>query len=223
MMIWYGLEKYAIFTGVIMIVLLDIKPRLREIEEHISPTDIHAAVLLLGMSFVVLPILPDKMIGPYHLVNPYKTWLMAVIISGISFVGYVAIKTLGQKHGVFLTGAAGGLTDPTQIMVRDLTRTFNDPLAAKVRAQLRAQHGFTRNLKRYFGIECVFSAQQQVYPDGEGEVGHRKPGIHGVHLDCSMGYGSASFVTASMGFVAVARLIEKHLRKCARATAGGSS
>ncbi|MGD8672817.1 MAG: tRNA cyclic N6-threonylcarbamoyladenosine(37) synthase TcdA, partial [Thiogranum sp.] len=57
----------------------------------------------------------------------------------------------------------------------------------------------------------VFSAQQQVYPGKDGSVGHRKPGIHGVHLDCSMGYGSASFVTATMGFVAVARVLEKYL------------
>ena len=60
---------------------------------------------------------------------------------------------------VITTGAAGGLTDPTQVMVKDLTRTFNDPLAAKVRAQLRARHGYTRNPKRYFGVECVFSSQ----------------------------------------------------------------
>lgn len=144
-------------------------------------------------------------------------------IDSIKFKAALIYYCKRNKIPVIATGAAGGLTDPTQIMVKDLSRTFNDPLAAKVRAQLRAQHGFTRNLKRYFGVECVFSAQQQVYPDTEGEVGHRKPGIHGVHLDCSMGYGSASFVTASMGFVAVARLIEKHLRKCARATAGGSS
>jgi len=108
------------------------------------------------------------------------------------------------------------LTDPAQIRVKDLTRTFNDPLAARVRAQLRSQHGYTRNPKRYFGVECVFSTQQQVYPTRDGGVGHRKLGIHGVHLDCSMGYGSASFVTGTMGFVAVARAIEKHLRKCAR-------
>jgi tRNA A37 threonylcarbamoyladenosine dehydratase len=112
---------------------------------------------------------------------------------------------------VITTGAAGGLTDPTQIKVKDLTRTCNDPLAAKVRSQLRARHGYTRNTKRYFGVECVFSAQQQVYPRADGGVGHQKPGIHGVHLDCTMGYGSASFVTATLGFVAVARVIEKHL------------
>lgn len=133
-------------------------------------------------------------------------------IDSIKFKAALIYYCKRNKIPVITTGAAGGLTDPTQIMVKDLTRTFNDPLAAKVRAQLRAQHGYTRNLKRYFGVECVFSAQQQVYPKQDGSISHAKPGIHGIHLDCSMGYGSASFVTATMGFVAVSRVIEKHLR-----------
>ena len=133
-------------------------------------------------------------------------------IDSIRFKAALIYYCKRNKIPVITTGAAGGLTDPTQIMIKDLTRTFNDPLAAKVRAQLRARHGYTRNTRRYFGVECVFSAQQQVYPGDDGCVGHRKPGIHGVHLDCSMGYGAASFVTASMGFVAVSRVIEKHLQ-----------
>ena len=137
-------------------------------------------------------------------------------IDSIKFKAALIYYCKRNRIPVIATGAAGGLTDPTQVMVKDLTRTFNDPLAAKVRAQLRAQHGYTRNPKRYFGVECVFSSQQQVYPAQDGSVGHRKPGIHGVHLDCSMGYGSATFVTGTMGFVAVARAIEKYLRRCAR-------
>jgi tRNA A37 threonylcarbamoyladenosine dehydratase len=136
-------------------------------------------------------------------------------IDSIRFKAALIYYCKRNKIPVITTGAAGGLTDPTCIMIKDLTRTFNDPLAAKVRAQLRARHGYTRNGKRYFGVECVFSSQQQVYPDEDGCVGYRKPGIHGVHLDCSMGFGAASFVTASMGFVAVSRVIEKHL-KCRR-------
>ncbi len=137
-------------------------------------------------------------------------------IDSIRFKAALIYHCKRNKMPVITTGAGGGLTDPTQIQVRDLSRTFNDPLAAKVRAELRARHGFSRNPKRYFGIECVFSAQQQVYPKADGSVGQQKPGIHGVHLDCSMGYGSATFVTGTMGFVAVARAIEKHLRRCRR-------
>ena len=143
MMIWYHLENYAIFIGVTMIVLLEIKPRLQQIETHISPTDIHAVTLLLAMSFIVLPVLPDEMIGPYHLFNPYKTWLMAVIIAGISFVGYVAIKVLGQKHGVFLTGAAGGLISSTAVSI-SLSEMF------------QRQYGLLNNYAGGIAVACTF-------------------------------------------------------------------
>ncbi|WP_456402531.1 MgtC/SapB family protein [Hydrogenimonas sp.] len=128
LMIWYHLENYAVFIGVVVIVLLEIKPRLQRLEAHIRSTDISAVILLLAMSFVILPVLPDRMVGPYHLFNPYKTWLMAVIIAGISFVGYVAIKVLGQKHGVFLTGAAGGLISSTAVSI-SLSQMFNRQFA----------------------------------------------------------------------------------------------
>jgi len=139
-------------------------------------------------------------------------------IDSIRFKAALIYYCKRNKISVITAGAAGGLTDPTKIMIKDLTRTFNDPLAAKVRARLRAHHGYTRNPGRYFGVECVFSTQQQVYPGKDGHIGHRKPGIHGVHLDCSMGYGSASFVTAGFGFVAVSRVLDKHLRRCRRAS-----
>ncbi|WP_456450795.1 MgtC/SapB family protein [Hydrogenimonas sp.] len=116
-MLWYRLDEYAIFIGVLVILLLEIKPRLRRLESRISPTDVNAVTLLLVMSFVILPVLPDEMVGPYHLFNPYKTWLMAVIIAAISFVGYVAVKLLGTRHGIFLTGAAGGLVSSTGVTV----------------------------------------------------------------------------------------------------------
>lgn len=121
------LSNYAIFIAVLMVILLEIKPRLREFESHLSSTDINAAVLLLAMSFIVLPVLPDKMVGPYALFNPYKTWLMAVIIAAISFVGYAAVKLLGQKRGVFITGAAGGLISSTAVSI-SLSQMFEKQL-----------------------------------------------------------------------------------------------
>jgi len=117
LMIAFHLEQYAIFIGVLMIVLLDIKPRLKRIERNISPADLNASILLLAMTFLILPMLPDRMIGPYQLFNPYKTWLMAVIIAAISFVGYIAIKILGNKRGVLLTGLFGGLISSTAVSI----------------------------------------------------------------------------------------------------------
>lgn len=118
-----------------------------------------------------------------------------------------------NKVPIIVTGGAGGLTDPTQIKVADLSKTYNDPLAAKVRSTLRSNYGFTKNTKRSFGVECVFSSQQPVYPTAEGKVSHTKPGISGVSLDCKFGYGSISFVTGNFGFVASSRAINRALAR----------
>lgn len=142
-------------------------------------------------------------------------------IDSIKFKAAMIHHCRRNKMAILMTGAAGGLTDPRTIQIRDLSRTYNDPLAARVRAHLRDYYSFTRNPKRYFGIECVFSSQQQVYPKPGGTVGYEKPGIHGVDLDCNFGYGSASFVTATFGFVAVSRAIEKTLARKDRARNSG--
>lgn len=134
-------------------------------------------------------------------------------IDSIKFKAAMIHHCRRNKIRIIATGAAGGLTDPTMIHVKDLSRTYNDPLAARVRAKLRSDYGFTKNPKRTFGVECVFSGQQQVYPRADGSVGHEKPGIHGISLDCRFGYGSASFVTAAFGMVAVSRVINKSLAK----------
>ena len=121
-----------------------------------------------------------------------------------------------RRHKIALvsTGGAGGLTDPTKIEIADMTRTYNDPLLAKVRANLRHQVGYTRNPKRRFGIDCVFSTQQPLYPAAGGEVSYEKPDMdQQTTLDCATGLGSFVGVTASFGFAAVAHAIDKYLKQ----------
>ncbi len=118
-----------------------------------------------------------------------------------------------NKIKIIATGGAGGLTDPTQIEIKDLSRTWNDPLASAVRLALRQVHNFSRNFKRSFGVPCVYSTEQQRYPDKDGNVGYQKPGVAGLSLDCGFGYGSSVMVTSTFGFVAAARAIEVVLKK----------
>ena len=134
-------------------------------------------------------------------------------IDSIKFKSGIIYYCKRNKIPVITTGGAGGLIDPTQIKIRDLNKTHNDPLAAKVRSFLRSQYGYTRNAQRYFGIECVYSLEQPRYPKEGGKVGFEKPGIHGISMDCNFAYGSSTMVTASFGFVAAARVIEKTLKK----------
>lgn len=134
-------------------------------------------------------------------------------IDSIKFKAAIIYHCKRNKIPVVTTGGAGGLNDPTMIKVADLAKTYNDPLAAKVRSKLREAYNYSRNAKRSFGVECVFSSQQPLYPKEDGSVSHEKPGIHGVSLDCRFGYGAITFVTASFGFVAASRVINKLIKK----------
>ena len=111
------------------------------------------------------------------------------------------------------TGGAGGLTDPTRIEVRDLTLTHNDPLLAKVRSTLRQQLGYSRNPRRRYAMDCVYSTEQPLYPAAGGAVSHAKPGTpERTTLDCATGIGSFVGVTACFGFTAAAHAIRKYLK-----------
>lgn len=129
-------------------------------------------------------------------------------IDSIKFKAAIVYCCKRNKIPLVMTGGAGGLTDPARIEVADLTRTWNDPLAATVRSRLRHKYGYTRNPKRSFGVPCVFSPEQQRYPDRDGKPGYCKPGVAGLSLDCNFGYGSVVSVTASFGFAAAAKAIE---------------
>lgn len=133
-------------------------------------------------------------------------------IDSIKFKAGIIYYCKRNKIPIITTGGAGGLTDPSVIKVVDLSKTYNDGLAATVRSTLRDKYNFTRNPKRSFRIDCVFSSQQQLYPKEDGTVSHQKPGIHGVSLDCRFGYGAASFITGTFGFIATAHIIKKYLK-----------
>ncbi len=115
-----------------------------------------------------------------------------------------------NKIKIITVGGAGGQQDPTQVKVADLAKTIQDPLAAKVRAELRRFHNFSKNPKRRFQVECVFSTEHLMYPKSDGTVCAQKSQADGpMKMDCASGFGAATVVTASFGFVAVARVIEK--------------
>ena len=122
-----------------------------------------------------------------------------------------------NKIPIITIGGAGGKTDPTQVCVGDLSKTIQDPLAAKLRSYLRRFYHFTQNSKRRFAIDCVYSTEQLKYPQPDGTVcASKHQSQESGKLDCNTGFGASVAVTATFGFVAAARVIDKLI---ARATA----
>ncbi|MCL4802616.1 MAG: DUF4010 domain-containing protein [Burkholderiales bacterium] len=112
-MCWYGEQTLAVMLAIATTALLYFKPELRGLLERFERRDIMAMLQFAALSFVVLPILPDQGYGPYGALNPYRIWLMIVLISGLSLAGYIALKLVGARHGAFALGILGGLVSST--------------------------------------------------------------------------------------------------------------
>lgn len=120
-----------------------------------------------------------------------------------------------RKIAMLTVGSAGGKKDARQVTSGDLGNTVCDPLLAKVRQQLYRWHNFQKQSKRKFGIEAIYSTEQAVYPMPNGDVCQQKSMMQdGVRLDCAAGFGSATMLTGTMGFVAAQRAIDKYLLRC---------
>ncbi|CUB03651.1 tRNA cyclic N6-threonylcarbamoyladenosine(37) synthase TcdA [Marinomonas fungiae] len=115
-----------------------------------------------------------------------------------------------NKRKLITVGGAGGQIDPTKVQIADLSRTEQDPLAAKLRNYLRRHYNFPRDTKKRFEIECVYSLEQLKYPQTDGTVCEtREKGDTETKMNCENGFGSSTVVTATFGFVAVGRVLEK--------------
>jgi uncharacterized membrane protein (DUF4010 family) len=103
----------AIACAVAMTVLLALRDQLHRWVASLTWLEIRAVLILLAMSFLLLPILPNRTVDPWNSINLYEIWLLAILIAAISFSGYVAVRVFGDRLGVVMTAAAGGLASST--------------------------------------------------------------------------------------------------------------
>lgn len=103
--------------GVVATALLGAKDTLHDWVNRLERLELRAAIKLLIISVVLLPLLPNQGYGPGEVLNPYKLWLLVVMVAAISFLGYFAIKIAGPRIGSLLTGVFGGLASSTALTV----------------------------------------------------------------------------------------------------------
>lgn len=111
----FGHSMLASASAVIITSLLGFKPLLHGWIKKLEQVELNATLKLLLISVVMLPILPDQSYDPWGVFNPYHIWWMVVLITGISYLGYFAIKIVGNQHGPVLTSALGGLVSSTAV------------------------------------------------------------------------------------------------------------
>ncbi len=108
-----GEVRVAVAAGVVTTLLLALRDPLHDWLRRLQWVEIRAVLTLAVMSFLALPILPNRPVDPWGVLNPAEIWLLAILIAAISFGGYVAVKLLGQKRGVLIAALAGGLASST--------------------------------------------------------------------------------------------------------------
>jgi uncharacterized membrane protein (DUF4010 family) len=114
--------RIAAAVGVATAGLLAMREDLHGWVERLTWPELRSGLVLLAMTFIVLPIVPDDPVGPFGGVNPRQVWIIAIVLAGVSFVGYAAVKYFGASHGVLLAAAAGGLVSSTAVTATNARR-----------------------------------------------------------------------------------------------------
>jgi len=110
-----GQRELAVGLGVAVAAVLAYKQPLHGIALKLDREDVYAGLRLLIATFIVLPLLPDRALDPWGALNPRTLWMLVLLISSLSLVGYVATRLLGTENGIPLTGITGGLVSSTAV------------------------------------------------------------------------------------------------------------
>lgn len=123
----WGQTQPAVLVAALTMVILGIKQPLHSWTRNFTTHDIRATLQFVAITGVILPLVPNRAMGPYEAFNPYSTWLMVVLISGIGFGGYILMRLLGAQAGITVTGLAGGLASSTATTLAFSRRSREDP------------------------------------------------------------------------------------------------
>ncbi|MBR0652657.1 MgtC/SapB family protein [Roseomonas terrae] len=121
-----GQPQAAGAAAVAMTGLLAAREQLHGLMARITWAEMRSAILLLSMTLVALPLVPDRPIPWLAGINPHKIWTLAILLAGISFLGYLAVKLGGAQRGLLLAGAAGGLVSSTATTLSNAAASTKD-------------------------------------------------------------------------------------------------
>jgi uncharacterized membrane protein (DUF4010 family) len=112
-----GMVAEALAVSVVVAVLLGLKAEMHQVLERLERRELLATLQLLIIAAVALPLLPDQNLGPWNALNPRAIGLIVLLIAGISYLGYFAMRILGSRVGLLATAFFGGLVSSTAVTV----------------------------------------------------------------------------------------------------------
>ena len=122
-LVTFALGAYAVLGnmavagagGIATTIVLAERKVLHDFVARLRWSELRAALLLLAMTFVLLPLLPDRAVDPWNALNPRQLWFMMVVIAALSYVGYICVRVAGERAGLIYAAAAGGLVSSTAV------------------------------------------------------------------------------------------------------------
>ncbi|WP_416067651.1 MgtC/SapB family protein [Rhizobium sp. ZK1] len=113
--------------AVAITVLLAAREPLHGFLRRLTWLELRAALILLTMTVVVLPILPNAPIDRWQTINPFELWMMTILVGAVSFAGYVLIRLTGARAGILMTGASGGIVSSTALTLSFARQSSQTP------------------------------------------------------------------------------------------------
>jgi uncharacterized membrane protein (DUF4010 family) len=129
-----GPVAVAIAVGGTIAVLLHLKPQMHALARGLADPDFKAIMQFVLITLVILPVLPNRTYGPFNVLNPFKIWLMVVLIVGISLGAYIIYKFFGSRVGTFAGGILGGLISSTATTVSYARGSAQSPGSSRIAA-----------------------------------------------------------------------------------------
>lgn len=124
-----GSMVVAAAVGVLTAVILAERQTLHGFLQRLKWTELRAALVLLVMTAVLLPALPNRTIDPWNALNPYQIWLMTVLVAVVCYGGYIAVRIAGGRRGLLYAGIAGGIATSTTVTWTFARLARHDPAA----------------------------------------------------------------------------------------------
>ncbi|MCE8028313.1 MgtC/SapB family protein [Halomonas daqingensis] len=124
----------ATACAVVTALILDNKREIHELLHKLHANELDAALKLLLISVVVLPLLPNEDMGPGGVLNPYEIWWLVVLVASISFIGYFAVRLGGTAKGILFTGLFAGLSSSTALTLQYARQARREPQFAPMLA-----------------------------------------------------------------------------------------
>jgi uncharacterized membrane protein (DUF4010 family) len=128
---------FGLAIGGATFAMLSARQSMHALLRGMDDQEIEGVSRFLLVSLVILPLLPDRAMGPYEAWNPRNIWLVVVFVIGLSFAGYALSRRLGQGRSILLVALTGAIVSSTAVTAEYARRlrdepTIRGPLAAGI-------------------------------------------------------------------------------------------